>query len=64
MNDDWIPYEGGKRPDVYGEYLVYMAKSDTMMILSFSPELNTFGIWDDEITHWKPRPDRPKIGKE
>lgn len=56
----WIPCSE-KRPDCFGEYLTYNAVTGKMLVLSFSPEYNSFGIYDCEVSHWMPLPDPPEV---
>lgn len=55
---EWFEIEK-KRPDTFGHYLTYNAKTKQMMVLSYSPEYCTFGIYDTEVTHWMPMPVKP-----
>ena len=53
-----------KRPDMFGHYLTYDADNDSYLVLSYSPEYASFGIYDTKVTHWTYLPNRPKKESE
>jgi hypothetical protein len=49
---------------MFGHYLTYDADNDSYLVLSYSPEYASFGIYDTKVTHWTYLPNRPKKESE
>ena len=63
MEVEWFDIKK-KRPDMFGHYLTYNAGNDSYLVLSYSPEYASFGIYDTKVTHWTYLPNKPKKESE